>query len=131
MKVPSIFSPSGALQYQLSSESSNSSLIRATGAIILAKNMYCNAQIMAVTGHKSVQALSMYQRVDDGDKIRMGKSLTDNVLKEPYKTMAISNADIIPLINCTQMFWHWSIVRQYWRAVLLAIIIKKLQYFIN
>ena len=43
---------------------------------------------MAVTGHKSVQALSMYQRVDDGDKIRMGKTLTDNVLKEPYKTMA-------------------------------------------
>ena len=62
--------------------------IRATGAIILAKNMYCNAQIMAVTGHKSVQALSMYQRVDDEDKIRMGKTLTDNVLKEPYKTMA-------------------------------------------
>ena len=62
--------------------------IRATGAIILAKNMYCNAQIMAVTGNKSVQALSMYQRVDDEDKIRMGKTLTDNVLKEPYKTMA-------------------------------------------
>jgi hypothetical protein len=38
--------------------------------------MYCNAQIMAVTGHKSVQALSMYQRVDDEDKIRMGKTLT-------------------------------------------------------
>lgn len=43
---------------------------------------------MAVTGHKSVQALSMYQRVDDEDTIRMGQTLTDNVLKEPYKTMA-------------------------------------------
>jgi integrase len=62
--------------------------IRATGATILAKNMYCNAQIMVVTGHKYVQALSMYQQVDDEDKIRMGKTLTDNVLKEPYKTMA-------------------------------------------
>jgi len=28
--------------------------IRATGATILEKNMYCNAQITAVTGHKSV-----------------------------------------------------------------------------
>ena len=43
---------------------------------------------MVVTGHKYVQALSMYQQVDDEDKIRMGKTLTDNVLKEPYKTMA-------------------------------------------
>lgn len=43
---------------------------------------------MVVTEHKYVQALSMYQRVDDEDKIRMGKTLTDNVLKEPYKTMA-------------------------------------------
>jgi hypothetical protein len=34
-----------------------------------------------------VQDLSMYQRVDDEDNIRMGKTLTDNVLKEPYKTM--------------------------------------------
>ena len=42
--------------------------------------MYGNAQIMTVTGHKSVQALSMYQRVDDEDKIRMGKTLTDNAL---------------------------------------------------
>jgi hypothetical protein len=52
--------------------------IRATGATILAKNMYYNAQIMAVTGHKFVQALSMYQRADDEDEIRMGKTLTDN-----------------------------------------------------
>jgi hypothetical protein len=44
--------------------------ITATGATILAKNMYGNAQIMTVTGHKSVQALSMYQRVDDEDEIR-------------------------------------------------------------
>lgn len=62
--------------------------IRATGATILAKHIYCNAQNMAVTGHTSVQAVSMYQGVDDEDKICMGKTLTDNVLREPYKTMA-------------------------------------------
>lgn len=37
-------------------------------------------KMMAVTGHKSVQALSMYQRVDDEDEIRMRKTLTDNAL---------------------------------------------------
>jgi hypothetical protein len=29
---------------------------------------------MAVTGHKSVQSLSVYQRVDDEKKIQMGKT---------------------------------------------------------
>ena len=54
--------------------------LRATGATIFAKNMCYNAQIMAVTGHTFVQALSMYQRVDDEDEIRMGKTLTDIAL---------------------------------------------------
>jgi hypothetical protein len=63
--------------------------------------MYCNAQVMAVTGHKSVQALSMYQRVDDEDRIRMGKTLIDNVLKEPYKTMAaISYTATSTVLKC-------------------------------
>jgi hypothetical protein len=35
---------------------------------------------MAVRGHKFVQVLSMYQRVDDEDEIRMGKTLADNAL---------------------------------------------------
>ncbi|VDI46251.1 Hypothetical predicted protein [Mytilus galloprovincialis] len=45
--------------------------ITATGPTVLAKNSYCNAQIMAVTGHKSVASLSLYQRVDNDDKIRV------------------------------------------------------------
>ena len=48
---------------------------------MLAKNNYCDTQIMAVTGHKSVAALSMYQRVDNEDKIKMGKTLPDNIVK--------------------------------------------------
>ena len=40
--------------------------IWATGATVLAKNMYGSAQIMAVTGHRSVQSLTTYQRVDTG-----------------------------------------------------------------
>lgn len=38
---------------------------RATGASILSKCMYGPSQVMAVTGHKSVQRLSVYQRVSD------------------------------------------------------------------
>jgi integrase len=53
--------------------------MRATGATILSKNMHGTAQIMAVTGHKSVQSLTTYQRVDTEDKIKMGQTLTQNV----------------------------------------------------
>jgi hypothetical protein len=66
--------------------------IRATGATILAKNNYCDVQIMAVTGYKSVAALSMYQRVDNEDKIQMGKTLSDSIVKVPSKTLALPAA---------------------------------------
>ena len=47
---------------------------------------------MAVTGHKSVASLSLYQRVDKEDKIRLGQILTDNVLSEPSKILALPTA---------------------------------------
>ncbi|CAC5411334.1 unnamed protein product [Mytilus coruscus] len=57
--------------------------IHATGATVLTRNMYGSAQIMAVSGHKSVQSLTTYQRVDTDDKIRMGKTISENLLKDP------------------------------------------------
>ncbi|CAC5362819.1 KCTD1_15 [Mytilus coruscus] len=66
--------------------------IRATGATVLAKNSYCNAQIMAVAGHKSVASLSLYQRVDNDDKIRMGQTLTESIT-EPSKALAFLNSN--------------------------------------
>ncbi|CAC5422042.1 unnamed protein product [Mytilus coruscus] len=80
--------------------------IRATGATVLAKNSYCNAQIMAVTGHKSVASLSLYQRVDNDDKIRMGQTLTESITK-PSKALALtvgetsSNIRALPSSSCT------------------------------
>ncbi|CAG2217727.1 unnamed protein product [Mytilus edulis] len=80
--------------------------IRATGATVLAKNSYCNAQIMAVTGHKSVASLSLYQRVDNDDKIRMGQTLTESIT-EPSKALALtagetsSNILALPSSSCT------------------------------
>ena len=46
--------------------------IRATGATILTKSMSSPSQIMAVTGHKSVQSLTVYQRTDIEEKIAIG-----------------------------------------------------------
>ncbi|CAG2226383.1 KCTD1_15 [Mytilus edulis] len=66
----------------------------------------CNAQIMAVTGHKSVASLSLYQRVDNDDKIRMGQTLTESIT-EPSKALALtagetsSNIRALPSSSCT------------------------------
>jgi hypothetical protein len=54
--------------------------IRATGASILSKCMFGPSQVMSVTGHKSVQSLSVYQRVSDQEKIQMRESLGMNLL---------------------------------------------------
>lgn len=35
---------------------------------------------MSVTGHKSVQSLITYQRIDTEDKMKMGQTLTDNLV---------------------------------------------------
>ena len=57
--------------------------IRATGATVLSKGMYGPAQIMAVTGHKYVQSLSVYQRVDDDEKLQ---TLTNALIPNSQST---------------------------------------------
>ena len=70
---------------------------RATGATILSKNMFGAAQIMAVTGHKSVQSLSVYQRVDDSEKILMGHTLSKSLLQQ--QQLAIEGAAQKPALS--------------------------------
>ena len=53
--------------------------IRTTGATLLSRAMFNPAQIMAVTGHKSVSSLSVYQRVSDEEKMAMGKAIGNSV----------------------------------------------------
>lgn len=53
--------------------------VRATGATILSKGGYHPAQIMSVTGHKSVSALTVYQRVSDEEEISMGQAINDHI----------------------------------------------------
>ena len=49
--------------------------IRATGATLLSRANFNNAQIMSVTGHKSVSSLAVYQRVGSDEKMDMGDAL--------------------------------------------------------
>ena len=71
------------------SETYSNHSIRAICATILAKNSYCYSQITAITGHTAVASLALYQRIDDGDNIRMGHTLTRSITNETAKTLAL------------------------------------------
>ena len=47
---------------------------------------------MSVTGHKSVQSLSVYQRVSDEEKIQMGESLGLNLVPTSAPSMTANTA---------------------------------------
>ena len=75
--------------------------IRATGATLLSRCMFNPAQIMAVTGHKSVSSLAVHQRVSDSEKIAMGKAIccVDNnnsaLLKAPFPTSKDTKTSVL------------------------------------
>ena len=50
--------------------------VRVTEATILNQCQFSTSQIMAVTGHKSVSSLAIYQRVSDGEKLDMGLAIS-------------------------------------------------------
>ena len=60
--------------------------IRVTGTTQLTRAHFSSNQIMAVTGHKSVNSLAMYQRVESNEKLMMGVSLQFSLInaKEVY-----------------------------------------------
>ncbi|XP_066912491.1 uncharacterized protein [Clytia hemisphaerica] len=60
---------------ELSTKYTNHS-VRATGATLLSRSMFNPAQIMAVTGHKSVSSLAVYQRVSSSEKVAMGQAIS-------------------------------------------------------
>ena len=87
--------------------------IRATGATIVSNNMYGPAPIMAVTGHKSVQSLTVYQRVDNEEKIRMGQTLSESLMKKSNQTAAFPSTSVLALsapdaeqTSCNQLTLH-------------------------
>ncbi|XP_056011254.1 uncharacterized protein LOC125681899 [Ostrea edulis] len=68
--------------------------IRATGVTVLSKGMFGPTQIMAVTGHKSVQSLSVYQRVDEEEKNQMSKTLIELLVLTLKHQLALLPCDI-------------------------------------
>lgn len=61
-------------QAKLSKKYTNHS-IRVTGASILTRCKYNDKEVMSMTGHKSVQSLTIYQPVQNKKKIEMGQVL--------------------------------------------------------
>ena len=67
--------------------------IRVTGANTLTRVKFSNTQVMAVTGHKSMQSLAIYQRVQDDEKLLMGIKLT-YVLRHPEEAQQLMLANM-------------------------------------
>ena len=65
--------------------------IRATGATILSRKNFNNAQIMSVSGHRSVSSLAVYQRVAEREKIDMGRAIGDCLNNDKALTTFPSN----------------------------------------
>ena len=65
--------------------------VRVTGTTNLTRAHFTPNQIMAVTGHKSVNSLAMYQRVKGDEKLMMGMSLAYNLMnpQEVYEKLQI------------------------------------------
>ena len=56
--------------------------IRVTGITILTRQQFSNSEIMSVTGHKSVQSLTVYQHTEKKQKMEMGNVLFQSVTRK-------------------------------------------------
>ena len=55
--------------------------IRVTGATNLMRSGFSSKQIMSIMGHKSIQSLTIYQKVKEDENTSMGISLMYNLIK--------------------------------------------------
>ena len=55
--------------------------IRVSGITNFKRNNFSDRQVMAISGHKSLQSLALYTRVHDDKKMMMGLKLTFTLLK--------------------------------------------------
>ena len=55
--------------------------IRVTGCTVLTRCKFSHSEIMAISGHKSVQSLAIYQKTKQKDKLRMGKALFQSMTR--------------------------------------------------
>ena len=59
-----------------------------TGATNLTRCGFSVKQIMSITGHKSIESLAMYQKVQEDEKLKMGMSLMFHLF-QPGEAMKI------------------------------------------
>jgi hypothetical protein len=79
---------------KLSTVYTNHSL-RATGITLLSRSGFNFAQICAVSGHKSVSSLAVYQRVDTDEKVRMGQAIAASLVdKPPLLALPLSSVNL-------------------------------------
>lgn len=72
------FMPKLSKQASLSQIYTNHSC-RVTGATILSQSNFSSAQIMSVTGQKSVSSLAVYQRISSREKEAMGDTISNTI----------------------------------------------------
>ena len=65
--------------------------IRVTGTTLLGRCNFSSKQIMSVTGHRSVNSLSVYQKVSENEKLMMGMSMTCYLQSDSEPTEIIAN----------------------------------------
>ena len=65
--------------------------VRVTGVTNLSRSNFSSKQVMAVSGHKSIQSLEIYQKVDENEKLMMGMCLNYSLLK-PQEPIELLNA---------------------------------------
>ena len=78
------------------SQSYTNHSIRAT--ILTECNNFADAQIMSVTGHKSVSSLAIYQRTSDQKKIQMGTILNSAMTGENNNNNALPSCRHYPAL---------------------------------
>ena len=81
------------------SQSYTNHCILATGATLLSRASFNPAQIMSVTGHKSVSPLAIYQCVSNTEKLQMAKTLANHMMPQ-NKNDPLSDFSGVDLEEC-------------------------------
>ena len=115
-------------KYMLSQSYTNHS-IRVTGATILTRENFAASQIKAVTGHRSVTSLSIYQRVSDVDKSKWAKLLEGELGQHLHHQHVRNHRFLmtVPSLCLLHRDRHWSpyLPKNCWRYVTTCLKMRK------
>ena len=76
--------------------------IRVTGSSILSRCKFNDKEVMSMTGHKSVQSLTVYQRVNQQKKMEMGQVLTTAMQKKDEELVKqVTHQVAAPMLTTT------------------------------